>query len=202
MLIDRHRVNWNGFVGEPGVSTFYCVSTFPMNAALHSFFDAIKAYLPADVHINFEASGDILESTTGALTGTWVDAASPAVVGTDTSGYSAVSGALMRWVTNAVVSGRRLLGHTYLVPFGAGNYDTSGQVSSTAVTALTAAGVGLSGGLSGTMLIWERPRLARAAYTDRRGVTHPAVTARGGSAAAVQTAACRAEVTELRSRRD
>jgi hypothetical protein len=201
-LIDRHRVNWTGFLGSPGISTFYIVSTFPMNVSLRAFFASIVAYLPSDVTLTFDASGDTLDSVTGALVGTWGDVAVAPVTGSDAAAYSGVSGALVRWVTNAVLSGRKLKGHTFLVPFGGGQYDTSGQILSATVTAVSAAAASLASGLSGTMLIWERPRLARAAYTDRRGVTHPAITSRVGGAAAVQTASCRAVVTELRSRRD
>lgn len=201
-LMDRHRVNWSGFVGGPGVSTFYCVSSFPMNAHLNWLFAALSSFLPTDVHLTFDPTGDTIESTTGALTGTWSDTASAAVDGTNSAAYSAVSGALIRWVTNAVLSGRKLRGHTFLVPFAGDTYDTSGQISSTNVALITGAVQALATAMSGTMLIWERPRLARAAYTDRRGVTHPAITARAGAAAAVQTATCRPTVTELRSRRD
>src|SRR5450759_543108 len=69
--IQRVRCDWTGFIGQPGVSTFYAVAASTLVPQLRAFFDAIKLLLPTDVNIQVEGSGDELESTTGALTGSW-----------------------------------------------------------------------------------------------------------------------------------
>jgi hypothetical protein len=201
-VLDRHRVTWTGFIGAPGVSTFYCATGFPMNAHLHTFFVAIASVIPTDVTITIEPSGDSIESTTGSLTGTWADTTPAPVVGSDATSYSAVSGLLIAWTTSVFLSGRRLRGHTFIVPIGADIYDTAGQVAGAAAVSVEAAAQALVTAGSGTQMIWQRPRVAQASYTDRRGVVHPAITARGGGFGSVSTAVCRRLVTELRSRRD
>lgn len=200
--LDRHRVSWTGFIGQPGVSTFYCVSGTAMNAALHTFYDTIKALLPTDVRINFAAEGDTIESTTGELTGTWTDVASAQISGTDGSAYSAVSGILVQWLTATFLSGRRLRGHTFMVPVGAASYDTSGQIVNGALVLIRPAAQALATAMAGNFVIWQKPRAAAAAYTDRRGLVHPAITSRGGGYGPVATGTARSAVTELRSRRD
>jgi hypothetical protein len=200
--IDRHRVAWTGFVGSPGLSTFYCTTGVDINTALHTFFDTIKTAFPLDVRITVEPAGDSLDSTTGALVGSWAGAVTAPVQGTSSTNYSAISGALMRWVTNTFLSGRRLRGHTFLIPLGGGEYDASGQVNSSRVAALGAAATTMITALGADLLVWQRPRVAAAAYTDRRGVVHPAITARGGGFGPVLTGSARPEVTELKSRRD
>ena len=201
-LLDRHRVVWTGFIGAPGVSTFYVATGTALNAALATFFTAIDATLPADVVLEIEPAGDTIESSTGALTGAWTDSAPALIHGSDAAAYSAVSGALVRWGCATFLSGRRLRGHTFLVPFGGDLYDTSGQISASVIAIITAAAGSFVTSLSGNLIIWQRPRLAEPAYTDRAGHTHPAVTARLGGYGPVLTGTCRPVVTELRSRRD
>ena len=200
--LDRHRVAWTGFIGEPGVSTFYVAGGTAANAALQTFFTSICAYLPTDVVLQVEPSGDTIDSATGALTGAWSDTTEAALAGTDSYSYSAVSGILVRWHSATFLSGRRLRGHTFLVPVSSHGYDTTGQVDSGHVLGTTTAAQAMITTLGGALLIWQRPRVARGAYTDRRGVVHPAITARGGGYGPVTTGTCSPKVTELRSRRD
>ena len=200
--LDRHRVTWSGFPGSPGVSTFYAPTGSVINAYLRTFFDAIKGSLPTDVTITVQASGDTLESTTGALVGSWTDAGTAPVVGADPAPYSAVSGALVSWGTSTFLSGRRLRGHTYLVPWGGDHYSSFGTIDSGSIASVSAAAGALITSAGGGLTIYQRPRVAQPAYTDRRGVLHPAIVARGGGYAPVVNAVCRELVTELRSRRD
>src|SRR5450759_2662767 len=111
--LDRHRLNWTGFIGAPGVSTFYVIAGTNANPFLHDFFDTIKAYLPQDVTIQVEATGDTLDYATGALVGAWSGTSVSPVVGTSANAYSAVTGALVRWGSATFLSGRRLRGHTF-----------------------------------------------------------------------------------------
>jgi hypothetical protein len=200
--IQRIRCDWTGFVGSPGISTFYATSAATLVPQIRTMFNAITGFLNTDVHIQVENAGDELDATTGALVGAWSTSAVGSVTGTATGGYSAVSGALMQWGTPVVLGGRRLKGHTFLVPLATGGYDTSGQILSTTVSGITTAQMALVTAASGNFLLWQRPRTASPSWTDRTGRVHPAITARGGGYGAVDTASCRAVVTELRSRRD
>lgn len=195
--LQRVRVKWNGFIGAPGVSTFYATSAATLVPQLHTFFAAIAGYFPTVVSIQVENTGDELEDTTGALVGSWNTGAVAPVTGTGGGPYSAVSGALVQWFTDTVLSGRRLRGHTFMVPMYIGAYDASGQLVSAFRATGVAAAAALVTAAAGNMRIWQRPRLARAADGSR-----PAITARSGGQAAVTASGVRAIVTELRSRRD
>ena len=200
--LDRHRVSWTGFLGASGVSTFYVDAGIPANAHLETFFTALCEYLPPSVHLTVEPAGDTIDSATGALVGSWTDTAPTGLAGTGGGQFSGVSGLLLRWYTDTFLSGRRLRGHTFIVPISIESYDASGQIASGYVVGATAAQTALIASLGSALKIWERPRVAAGAYTDRRGVLHPAVTARSGGYGPVITGSCRPTVTELRSRRD
>jgi hypothetical protein len=200
--LERIRCIWTGFVGSPGVSTFYATDAATLLPQLRTFFQVCHDYLPTDVYIDIEPSGDTIESTTGALTGSWAGSAVAQVHGNDSAAYSGVSGGLVQWASSTVLSGRRLRGRTYLVPFGGGQYDVSGQIASSQRGSIAAAAQALATAASGNMKIYQRPRSAHASWTDRRGVVHPAVSARSGGFGSVDTGSMRAVVTELKTRRD
>jgi hypothetical protein len=200
--IQRIRVTWDGFIGAPGVSTFYANTAATLVPQLNTFFAALVNTFPTDVHIKVQPEGDELESTTGELTGGWAGGASAPVVGSGAGGYSAVSGELVQWKSPAVLSGRRLRGHTFLVPIVSAAYDASGQVAASYLAICQAAATALIAASAGNMLLYQRPRVARAGWTDYRGHVHPAVTARSGGYGPVTTGTARAIVTELKSRRD
>lgn len=200
--LDRHRVDWTGFLGGPGISTFFCAAGTAMNSHLNSFFTSLAAYLPSDVNIQIEPNGDTIDSATGLITAAWADTPEALLTGTATGGYSAVSGALVQWGSATYLSGRRLRGHTFIVPINDTAYDNTGVISAAYVTGLTSAAAALVSSMAGNMMIWQRPRVAAPAYTDRRGVVHPAITARIGGYGPVTTGKGRPKVTELRSRRD
>jgi hypothetical protein len=200
--IQRVRVSWGGFVGGLGVSTFYATSAGTLVPQLRSYFSGMAGLFPTDVGISVLSEGDEIESTTGELTGGWSTASVAVVGGSASGGYSAVSGGLAKWGTATVLSGRRLKGHTYLVPLSSSQYGTDGSLTSVCAAAIASAGASLVAAAAGNMLLYQRPRIAAAAWTDQRGHVHPAVVARGGGYGPVTTGTSRAKVTELRSRRD
>jgi hypothetical protein len=200
--LQRIRCDWTGFIGQPGVSTFYATAASTLLPQLETFFTAIAGQLPNVVRIQIEGSGDEIDSTTGALTGGW-SASTPAVVAGSVAGvYTAVGGALAQWGTPTVLSGRRLKGHTFIVPIAALAYDASGQIASPNLGTLRAAAAALVTAAAGNMVLFQRPRLAVPSWTDSHGRVHAAITARGGGYGSVDTGTFRAVVTELRSRRD
>lgn len=200
--LDRHRVTWTGFVGAPGVSTFYVATGSAVNTYIDAFFAAVQPYLPADVTVQVEPLGDSIDSSTGALVGTWTDTSPGPRVGAASGPYSAVSGGLVQWGSSTFLSGRRLRGHTFLVPLDGNIYDTNGAITGTPLTAMATAAQALVTSIGGGFYLWQRPRLSAPAYTDRRGVVHPAISARSGGYGSVLTGTVRSKVTELRSRRD
>jgi hypothetical protein len=195
--IQRIRVNWTGFFGGPGVSTFYATAASTLVPQLRAFFAALVSALPNTVTIHVEEGGDEIESTTGEIVGSWTTGVSANVVGTSAVAYPAAAGALVDWQCATILSGRRLRGRTFLVPLQGSSYDTSGQVTSSTRAAILAAAQALVAAAAGNLVVWQRPRKAREADGSR-----PAITARGGGYGSVTGASVPGPVAVLRSRRD
>jgi len=195
--IQRIRVNWSGFVGAPGVSTFYATDAATLIPLLHTYFTALVNVFPNVVRINAELTGDEIESTTGVLTGVWAGGTFAQVSGGSAGVYASPAGVLQRWDTATILSGRKLRGHTFLVPAASTCFDTSGQVLAGTVTTAQAAAAALITAAAGNMLIYQRPRAARAADGSR-----PAITARGGGYGPVSASRIGSAPAILSSRRD
>ena len=186
-----------GFIGGPGVSTFYAADGPSFQGPLRAFYNAIKAEFPVDVSIRVELNGDTLDPATGILTGTWVGTDTGLVQGTDSGPYSAPVGLLAKWLTPNIADGHRVRGHTFLVPAGASQFDATGQPSPAAIGGLTAACAALVTASSPNFVVWHRPAKARAATATR-----PARAAHVGSLAIVTGSSAGTKAAVLRSRRD
>jgi hypothetical protein len=188
MTMYRTRVSWTGFPGAPGVSTFYEQTAITLPAKLRTFYEAVKAYLPSNVTLSYASSGDLIDETTGGLTGDWSVTPTPAnTVGTLGQVYAAPVGVVVNWRTSGIVNGHRVRGRTFLVPV---QQDTAtGVPNPTAIAAIQAAATALVAAAP-NMCIWARPVLAP--------LPHP----RAGSAHAVTAAAVPGKYVVLRSRRD
>lgn len=159
----RLRVVWSGStVVGPGLSTFYSVDTSPgFPASVRALFEAWKSIFPIGTTITVPNNGDVIDPTTGTLTGVWTDGSAPApVTGTGTGVYARGVGAQVRWHTAGIVGGRRVVGSTFLVPMVTLGFDTDGTLGAGAVTTI-------SGGASAYLTanpaatIWSRPTASR-----------------------------------------
>lgn len=189
--IQRLRVGLNGLPGLPGVSTFYGVSADGMGATLRAFYASISAYFPANLVIQVEGSGDVIEATTGQLVDTWTGGPKAAVQGTGVGAYAAPTGAAITWNTGTVLDGSRVRGRTFLVPLTTASYDLLGSIEAGTLAALQSAATDVATFEAGNFAIWHRPRLVSAT-----------LPARSGSFAFVNSAVVRDKAAVLRSRRD
>lgn len=194
MAIDRIKVTWTGFQGAPGVSTFYSLNAYNDLTQLHTFFAAVAGMLPADVRISFSGTGDILDETTGALTGSYAWDTPADVVGTNASDYAAPVGMIVDWETGVVQDGHRLRGKTFLVPLSGDMFATDGTPDASAVGTLQGAAAALAE--NGDLVVWHRPRAAKPE------VSIPAVTSRAGGYASISSATVPDLAAVLTSRRD
>jgi hypothetical protein len=192
----RMRTALTGFSGAPGVVTQYFSSLADTTVDLHTFWESVKVYIPSVVHVQVENVGDIIESTTGTITDAWQAAPVAETVCTGGGAYAGPAGAQIRWDTATIVDGRRLRGRTFLVPLVTGAYESNGTILGTALTAFTNAAAALVNAQAPEMVVWHRPRAARAADGSR-----PEVTARAGSFGAITASSVPDRVAVLRSRR-
>lgn len=190
--INRVRVVWSGFLGSPGVSTFYCTDVTSFRPALATWLGHMGAYMPNMVDMQIAADGDVILDTDGSIVAGWADSAIGSIPGVGSPDYSAPVGFQARWLTDTVVDGHRLRGRTYLVPMTGSIIDAYGGLNPTVTTALQGFSDDFVGDVADNMLIWHRPRDV--------SVRHP--VARAGSSAPVTGCVVPSKLVVLTSRRD
>lgn len=195
--LERVRVGWSGFAGGPGVTTFYFLSAATAMAPLKTLCDQMRSKLPSNVTLMIEPTGDIIESTTGQITGSWNAAPQLPSIGNVGGAYAGPAGFAMTWLTAAFLSGRRLKGRTYWVPGTSALFSDDGSLNSIAYGEISDAAANFVLASGSNFMIWQRPRLARAATATR-----PAVAARAGGFGTVSGSRVTDKVAVLRSRRD
>lgn len=189
--IARIRCAWSGFVGAPGVSTFYCLDAATFRPDLLDFWAAINETFPTNVTITIPNTGDLVDDTTGANTGVWTDGSVVTQVGGTAGVYSAPTGAVVIWGTDTFLSGRRVQGRTFLVPLGGACFEDNGSISASVLGILNGAATGLPAATAGQQQLLHRPTLAGSPSGVTPGSSVPVTSARVPDLAAV-----------LRSRRD
>ena len=155
--IVRVRVEWAGLAGLPGISTLYVGTTDADISELVTFFTAIRGLFPTGLSWTIPNVGDVIESTNGELTGTHIFTGGGTVSGNGGSAaYAAGVGLRVRWLTGAVVGGRRVVGTTFLTHWLSSNYDQQGSIDDTdRTTVQTAASAFVASG--SPWGVWHRP---------------------------------------------
>lgn len=158
MALNRVKVNWTGWPGAPGVSTFYVSTTITDLTPLKTFFSAVSAYIPTAVVLDFPNVGDVVEEATGLITGAWAGPAVTSQSCTGSGNYAGNAGAVINWRTTLLVAGRRVKGRTFLVPLVTTAYDSGGSLSAGFISSVNAAAAALITGWAGGLKVWSRPR--------------------------------------------
>ena len=195
--LNRVRVALTGFPGGPGIATFYAVGVATFIPALHDLWANLATLMPLDVHITIEPTGDIIESSSGVITGSWSQPATATMVGSSSAKYAAPAGILLRWTTDKIVDGKHLRGRTFVVPVTNDQFEVNGQLSAGALANFPPFLNAFVSSQSANLVIWHRPRKARAATP-----TSLAVIARAGDFGNVTGSGVSPKVAVLRSRRD
>ena len=154
--LERIPVVWSGTSGLPGVSVFYGELAGSANADLKAFFTAIASVFPAPLTWSVPGNGDLIDETTGLLSGTWINSGGGGVVAASSTGVHAAGvGAYVNWNTGALVGTRRLRGRTFLCPLQIERYDASGTILAATLTTLqNAANTVVT---AGNLRVWRRP---------------------------------------------
>jgi len=188
--IFRLRVPWSGSgVVGPGLSTFYCdggATAANISPAVHTFFEAIKSFFPTGVTWQIPNGGDLIDPTTGLLTGVWTSGGAFTSVGTDASNYAAGTGARITWNTAAILRGRRVKGRLFLVPLTVLSYSGDGTLNNGNRTTIETAANAYTAATGVLPVVWNRP-------------TTPGGT--NGTSSLITSASVPDMVTALRTRR-
>ena len=184
--INRVRVSWTGFNGQPGVSThFFSGTDYTFLTALNAFYESMKQIVPLGVTLTVAGSGDILDDATGGLTGQWSHGTDTQHLGAGNGNYMVAEGVLVRWKTSQIHNRRRLQGRTFFVPCISSIFSASGWLAEASRAQLQGYVDTLTLATPQEMVVWGRPKAGAGGVTG-------AVTA-----GIVETKPC-----VLRSRRD
>jgi len=124
----------------PGVSTFYFDQAGSgFNAGLKTFFTAIAGRVPATVLWTVPNVGDLIDTGTGDIVGTWTDGTQGSVSGSGTAAYMHGVGGRIVWTTNGRTNNRLVKGTTFLVPLTVAQFTTSGDMDPAAAAAIKSA---------------------------------------------------------------
>lgn len=142
-----------------GVSTFYFDNGISSGLAGHikAFFTAVKATFPTGITWTIPNSGDLLDSTTGLLTGGFVTTGG----GTETSGgtgsnFAQGVGGRIVWNTDGIFKGRRVRGATFMCPLVIDYFEGANAISSVATSNWATAAASLLTAQP-TMCVFSRP---------------------------------------------
>ena len=198
----RVRVQFNSIEGPPGVATFYFLDLATALPSLTSLFTSLANRMPLGVTLKVQSSGDVIESTTGALIGAWNKDAEPEIGATGGPNYAGASGGQIEWLTSQIMDGRRVRGRTFIVPLSTDAYRTGGLIDSATTDLQGVAAAAFIVAQSSSFVIWHRPFPGRSASAP--GVL-PKVTAKAahiGGFALVTGGRVPTKTVVLRSRRD
>jgi hypothetical protein len=143
----------------------------PVGAVLAAF-TAAKGMFPLGVQWTFPNAGDVIDDTTGALTGAWSSSGGGVVAAGGPANAAAGAGACISWTTGGIVPGkkgpRRLRGRTFLVPLANGLYGTDGHIIPSQLAVLQTLANSLQA--AGPLAVWHRPSAAGASDGNSYGV--------------------------------
>lgn len=151
-------VQWTGWAGAPGLSTFYATDTSSTSlAALRAFFQAERNQFPTAITFKFPNTGFIIDETTGIQTGTWTQTFAADVTGTDVNPYSGTSGGVVNWRTSTVRRSRLMQGRTFLVPLANANYESDGTLLAAFVSGIITNATTMITTTANDFKVWGRP---------------------------------------------
>jgi hypothetical protein len=193
--IARWRITSDGYLGGPGVTTFFADGTnggtADIGSALKTFLEVCKAYQPIVMTYHYPGTVDVLEDSTGILLGTIAVSQQTDTVCTSPGNYPAPAGFECRWDTGLVYDSHRLRGRTFFVPATDAVFQSDGTLSTSPRSTLQTAATAMVAAVGTKMRVWHRP------LKDKDGVI-----TRTGASAAVASALIPDKVVVLTSRRD
>lgn len=161
--LNRLVIAWSGpqIVGNAVSVLHFSASdnSAPPVAAVKSAFTTAAGMFPSGVVLTIPGTGDVIDDTSGNLTGVWSATGGGTVAGGGPATAAAGVGACIGWTTGGIVNGtrgpRKLRGRTFLVPLSSGLYDGTGKILPSQLTVLQTLANSLQA--SGPLAIWHRP---------------------------------------------
>lgn len=167
----RLQVQLSGVpVVGPSVMTFYSSGAgVGLPAGVKAFISSFATAAPSSLTFTVPNGGDLVNDADGTINGSWTASGGGDVSGSNNTGFTLGSGLRVEWRTGSIVRGRHVRGRTFIVPMGAGIFDSSGRVSTTFTSAMLGYATTLITQQAGALCIWTRP-------SPKGPGTHSAVT--------------------------
>jgi hypothetical protein len=198
--MNRVRVSWSGWVGQPGLTTFYMSDSTLDVTPIKNFFTALAGKVPTPITWTIPALGDKIDDKQGDLVGAWAGTGGGVVAASGTgSAFAGAAGFLVDWKTSTIHRGRRIQGRSYFVPSATSVYQSDGTIFESDRAAIAAAGQALVTAMTPNLLIWARPFPGKAAEVGPPA--KPAKPAADGASGPIVLAVCPDINAVLRSRR-
>lgn len=191
MPLSQVQFTWAGWSGAPGYTSFYIADADPTALqdfadTARTFFNGIAGYIPSGVTIGAPSTARKFDAVTGDLVDVVPITTPPAsVAGSGAAYFSAVSGAVVSWLTATPAASRLVVGRTYLVPLSDTVYQTDGTIADSVRVDIASKAATFAAANDPLFCVWRRP-----------------VDGAGGSAAPVVAARCGDKVSVMKSRRD
>lgn len=129
--------------------------------AVGDFWDTFVSRFPIGVTVTVDPLVVQLGAANGVLDETWTATPHAATTGSNNQASSAAGvGCRVRWNTQGIRNGRRVIGTTFIVPLSADQYEVNGTLGSTTISGITTAAEALLGranAASHAMVVWSRP---------------------------------------------
>lgn len=167
--IARSRVQITYDKGGPGVTTWYWSGGFPnggnlpaaledMHTEIAAVYTALKPYIPSNVTCWVRPEVDIVDASTGLITGVLVsDQKGLQVQGTNNSSQvSRGTQVCVNLYTDRWINGRRLKGRHFIGPIGGGVVGNDGQISPATQATFEDAYASVISGVGGRLAILHR----------------------------------------------
>lgn len=189
-MVMKYRVFWQVPNAGPAMSTFHLEGQAPAAApqpiadAFHTFFDAIKTYLPDEVGVSFDNEVTDHVTASGQLVGSFPVTPPTTVAGSGVSTWAGGAGGRLVWSTGRIINGRRVRGSTFLVPFTSSAFASSGRLNSAAIALVNGSASTLRTSLNSNgspLCVWSAPVSGRPGTTsivDGHGLDEVAGTLR------------------------
>lgn len=156
--IAKVQVVWEGFIGGPGVNTFYVDQETPNLHAFNTFYSALTGILPNEVSLTVPRFGTMLDSASGDVVAAWTGSDELFTDPAGTGPYAAGSGLVVRWETGVYLNSHRVIGKTFLVPCLGAMFTDTGQLADADASIVNNAVDDLISDLDGHLQVWHRPK--------------------------------------------
>lgn len=198
--MNRLRVVWSGWPGQPGLSTFFMADGRLDVTPIKTFFTGLSGLMPTGLTWTIPSLGDKIEDSDGSLAGAWGGTGGGSVVATGgTTAYSGSSGFCVDWKTTTISHRRRIQGRSFFVPAFSSVYQTDGSILEATRSTILGHAQTLVTSMGTDFLVWSRPVVAPVPNPPVGEPGH--VEARDGTSGPVVAAFVPDIAVVLRSRR-